>query len=381
MPKSLVDVSFVVIAFVCYGTSVFSNANEPVRIAEGQGAAAPKQPQACIGVDGVVHLVYGVGDQVHHSRSTDAGRTFTPPKVAFQVPNMSLGMRRGPRIAATSKSIVVTAVGGAKGKGQDGDVLAWSSADGGATWSGPAKVNDEVDSAREGLHAMAAGADGTVWCVWLDLRAKKTELYASKSTDGGRTWSANTLVYSSPEKSICQCCHPSLAIDGVNIHILFRNSLEGNRDMYVVSSSDAGKSFQTAKRLGLGHWSLNACPMDGGMLAIGAKGKVATVWRRAGELFFTTDKETEAPLGKGEQPWVAAPEQGPVALWTEGRVGKLRLRSLAEAGSQVLDEQARDPMIVTNGKTTVACWESIGDSKAYVVALSVEHLSSNIPVP
>ncbi len=362
-------VSFVL--FLCIGIATHSNAVEPVRIADGQGALAPKQPQACIGSDGSVHLVYGVGDKVHYSFSKDSGQSFGPQQVAFQVPNMSLGMRRGPRIAVTKNGIVVTAVGGLKGKGQDGDVLAWRSTDGGASWAGPTKVNDVVDSAREGLHAMTSGSDGTVWCVWLDLRAKKTELYASQSTDGGVTWSANTLVYRSPEMSICQCCHPSIAMDGSKIHVLFRNSLEGNRDMYIVNSDDGGKTFQPAKRLGLTHWSLNACPMDGGMLALGPNGKVATVWRRAGQLFFTTDNQFESPLGTGEQPWVATPAQGPVAVWTEGRVGKLRLRSLAQPNSQVLDEQARDPIIVTNGDTTVACWESISDSNASVVALRI----------
>lgn len=364
-------VPILVFAAALAATAKNSFSDSPVTVAEGQGSSVPKQPQASVGDDGVVHLVYGIGDKVHYSNSKDKGKTFESDQPAFQVPNMSLGMRRGPRIALSGKAIVVTAVGGVKGKGQDGDVLAWRSNDGGATWKGPTRVNDVVDSAREGLHAMASAADGTVWCLWLDLRDKRTDLFASKSTDGGATWSDNTLVYRSPEVSICQCCHPSIAIDGNHINVLFRNSLEGNRDMYIVTSTDGGKSFHPAKRLGQDHWALNACPMDGGMLAIGSDGKVATVWRRAGELFFTSEKVKEASLGKGEQPWVAPTAQGPVAVWTEGRVGKLRLRSLANSNSKVLDEQARDPVIVSNGDTTIACWESIGDSKTSIVALRV----------
>lgn len=354
-------------------TSDHVSAVQPVRIAEGKGPLAPKQPQACVSLDGTVNLVYGVADKVHFSFSKDGGHTFEPSTAAFQVPNMSLGMRRGPRIAVSEKSIVVTAVGGEKGKGQDGDVLAWRSNDGGNTWKGPARVNDVFASAREGLHAMTAGPDGSVWCVWLDLRNMRTELYASQSTDGGATWSANTVVYTSPEKSICQCCHPSIAIDGSTMHVLFRNSLDGNRDMYIVTSNDGGKTFLPAKRLGLTHWSLNACPMDGGMIAVGNKAKVTTVWRRAGELFFTNDSSQESRLGTGEQPWVAATSQGPTAVWTEGRVGKLRMRLLQEPNSKVLDEQARDPMIVSQGDNAVACWESIGDSNTAIVALRIEN--------
>ena len=364
-------VSTLVFAVACVGNLTPLDAHEPIQIAEGQGSLAPKQPQACVGPDGTVHLIYGVGDKVHYCYSTNSGQSFEPSVIAFQVSNLSLGMRRGPRVAVAGKSIVVSAIGGAKGKGQDGDVLAWRSEDSGASWIGPTRVNDVANSAREGLHAMTSGPDGTVLCVWLDLRAKKTELFASQSTDGGATWSANTLVYQSPEKNICECCHPSIAVDGNKIHVLFRNSLTGNRDMYIVTSDDGGKSFQPAKRLGLAHWSLNACPMDGGMLAVGSNGKVATVWRRADELFFTTDKEPETRLGRGEQAWLANSDRGPIAVWTEGRVGKLHVRALAERESVVLDEQARDATIVSNGKTTIACWESINDGKASVVALRI----------
>lgn len=60
--------------------------------------------------------------------------------------------------------------------------------DAGTSWLGPSKVNDVEASAREGLHAMTASEDGTLWCVWLDLRAARTQLFASKSTDQGAHW-------------------------------------------------------------------------------------------------------------------------------------------------------------------------------------------------
>ncbi len=358
--------------FLFEGRPAFLKAETPVRIAAGQGSLAPKQPQACIDSDGTTHLVFGVGNAVHYSRSTDRGKIFSASTEAFRVPNMSLGMRRGPRVALSGKSLVVTAIGGEKGKGQDGDLLAWRSPDSGATWIGPTRINDVADSAREGLHAMASGQDGTVWCVWLDLRAKQTELFASNSRDGGATWSENTLVYRSPEMSVCQCCHPSIAIHGDAIYVLFRNLLEGNRDMYLVKSDDGGKTFGAVERLGKDHWSLNACPMDGGMLAIAPTGRVTTVWRRAGELFFTTDGGQETLLGRGEQAWVTATAKKSIAVWTEGRVGKLNLRSLDGAFSKVLDDQARDPMIVSNGAISLVCWESIGDSNTSILALRIE---------
>src|SRR5690606_3684534 len=130
------------------------------------------------------------------------------------------------------------------GLGKDGDVLACRSADGGKTWQGPIRVNDAPNAAREGLHGMTSGSDGLLCCVWLDLRHAKTEVMSSTSRDRGATWSNNVLVYRSPDGSVCECCHPSVAIGrDQRVHVLWRNSLGGNRDMYVATSGDGGQTF------------------------------------------------------------------------------------------------------------------------------------------
>ena len=172
----------------------FVSGSEPFTIISGSGERSPKQPPACVDSRGVAHVTFGVGADVYYCRT---GVDEKPsPLVAFQVPNMSLGMRRGPRIAHAGDAIVITAIGGPQGKGADGDVLAYRSLDGGKSWLGLVKVNDIEASAREGLHAMTASDDGTLWCVWLDLRAKRTQIFASKSIDQGPvgariSWSTN----------------------------------------------------------------------------------------------------------------------------------------------------------------------------------------------
>ena len=367
-----------VIAALCLASlsAADCSASDPVIIASGKGANAPKQPQAAIGTDGSVHLVYGIGDTVQYCQSPDGGITFGKAMQAFRVPNMSLGMRRGPRIVKTKTAIVVTAIGGQIGKGRDGDVLAWRSTDDGQTWQGPVRVNDTADSAREGLHAMASGADGSIWCVWLDLRDKKSEIYAAMSKDGGATWEPNKCIYRSPDGSVCECCHPSVIVSRDSVHVMFRNSLGGNRDMYVTSSMDGGKSFSDARKLGSGTWTLDACPMDGGMLAAGPKGSVATVWRRDGNVYTAAgDGSPETPLGPGQQPWIAGTSQGPVIVWTVGREGDLLAQNPVSGKPQKLAGAARDPMIASssNGEgPVVACWESKLNGDPVVLAARIE---------
>lgn len=368
--------NFVVLICAATATSLDCWASEPVLIASGKGAQAPKQPQAAVGDDGSVHLVYGIGDAVQYCQSLDEGSTFAKPRQAFRVPNMSLGMRRGPRIAKTNAAIVVTAIGGQMGKGRDGDVLAWHSTDNGKTWQGPVRVNDVADSAREGLHAMASGANGSVWCVWLDLRDKKSEIYATVSKDSGATWEPNRCVYRSPDGSVCECCHPSVIVGGNSVHVMFRNSLGGNRDMYVTSSTDDGKSFSEARKLGTGSWQLDACPMDGGMLAVGPKGAIATVWRRDGNVYAAAgDGSPEVLLGPGQQPWIAGTSEGSIIVWTVGREGDLLVQSPVSVKPQKLAGAARDPMITTSSNgagPVIACWESKLNSDSVVFAARIE---------
>lgn len=99
-------------------SSLPSFAGEPFTIFAGKDGSVPKQPQACAAPDGTIHVTFGVGDQVYYcSISNDKSST---PQAAFQVPNMSLGMRRGPRIAHAGSSIVITAIDLQPGQGRGG---------------------------------------------------------------------------------------------------------------------------------------------------------------------------------------------------------------------------------------------------------------------
>jgi BNR repeat-like domain len=343
-------------------------AGEPFSIYDGSNAVPPKQPQACLTPDGIAHLTFGVGDKVFYCQLNRQNAAV--PRVAFQVPNMSLGMRRGPRIAHAGKSIVITTIGGAQGKGRDGDLLSYRSSDDGQSWVGPVRVNDVESSAREGLHAMTASKDGVLWCVWLDLREKGTQLFASQSIDQGQSWSKNIRVYRSPDGSVCECCHPSIATEGNSVHVLFRNSLKGNRDMYLVSSNDRGATFGPGDRLGIQHWNLNACPMDGGMLAITPDGDVVSAWRRGGQVYTTSGKEPlETMMENGEQPWIASNSGGTYVAWLTKRDGELRMKKLGTANPVKIAESAGDPVVIAghgNQSLIYLFWEQRVGERTFI---------------
>ena len=337
---------------------------DPVPIGPPSGPdLGARQPQVAVDDGGRIYVAYGRGNEVHCAVSRDGGRTFAVGTVGAP-PTLALGMRRGPRVAATEASVIVTAIGGERGGGKDGDLLAWRSTDEGRSWAGPTRINSEEGSAREGLHGMASAADGSVFCAWLDLRHGRTEVYGALSVDGGTTWESDALVYRAPDKSVCECCHPSVAFapDGT-LFVMWRNQVKGARDLYLSRSRDRGKTFEPAEKLGEGTWKLNACPMDGGAVAVGPEGRVETIWMRSGVEFSATPGDAEKEIGPGVQGWVAVGEDGPYRLWLGARDGPLFALTPGDPEPRILAREAHAPVVAAGPKgrgPVVAAWESGG---------------------
>jgi hypothetical protein len=345
----------------------FANGADIVAIETPHGAL---QPQVAIDASGVVHLTFGADGKVFYTRSTDGGATFSKPVEVAELQALALGMRHGPRIAASGDAIVISAIGSLEAVG-GGNLYAWRSRDKGASWDSLLRVNDVAASAREGLHGMAAGPTGELYCTWLDLRHKGTQIFGSRSTDGGATWSKNALIYQSPDGTVCECCHPSVALDETGtIYVMWRNSLDGNRDMYLATSHDQGDSFEPAAKLGEGSWPLNACPMDGGAIAISPSGKISAVWRRDDEVFLTkSGLFKEERLGVVMQPWAAADQRQLYAVWLGSRAGKLFLAGSHTDQPVELANHAQYPVVAahpTGRGPVVVAWVSEGKTSSLI---------------
>jgi hypothetical protein len=329
------------------------------------GPDAPaREPQLAVR-GSTVMMTFGAGRAIYFSSSQDGGETFSTPVKVTEAPILPLTRHRGPRIAASGGAIVITAVTGktlstgqhAHGLPSDGDLIAWRSLDGGKSWSRGIAVNDEGGAATEGLHALASDGNGKLFAAWLDKRsAKGTKLYGAVSRDGGLHWSKNAMIYDSPEGTICECCHPSAAIDSEgNILVMWRNWLGGARDMYLTRSRD-GVRFTPPEKLGKESWQLNGCPMDGGGLAISGK-RVVTAWRRMEDIYFDEAGQPGRKLGPGKDVAIAASGGLVYAVWTSG--GGI----VSWSGSEIkgLTKEGAYPVLagLTNGGA-VAAWEENG---------------------
>jgi hypothetical protein len=154
---------------------------------------------------------------------------------------------------------------------------------------------------------------------------------------------------------VCECCKPSVALKGENVYVMFRNWLNGNRDLYLVQSKDGGDSFGNAQKLGKGSWPLNGCPMDGGGLAIDKDGDPQTVWNRKGIIYACEPGKEEKELGKGKNCTIESVNGKNVYAWVEnGDVVVLKPQGKKEN----LGKGQLPVLRATNNEHVVCIWEN-----------------------
>lgn len=204
--------------------------------------ATGKTPQTAIDKKNNVHIVYGMGDSIMYVSSINNGKSFTSPALIAVLPGLFASAMRGPQVAATDDGLIVTAC---TNKGNNYSYKK----QGVGKWTRAIKVSDVDEVAKEAL--MGLSADGLqVFAVWLAVKNPKGQnVYGAKSVDGGKTWRKNVLVYDSPDKTVCECCKPAVALKGNNVYVMFRNWLNGNRDLNVAKSSNRGQSFKGGSKV------------------------------------------------------------------------------------------------------------------------------------
>jgi hypothetical protein len=256
--------------------------------------AAGNQPQISTDNKGTIRVVFGREDKIFCSTSLDKGATFSNPVLVATVPKMHLGMSRGPQLASSANYSVITA------QDEPGNIHWYRLNHLSNKWETMGIVNDLKGSAPEGLMGITADKKDNFYAVWLDTRAGGgNNIFFSSLANKAVDWSKNRLVYQSPDKLVCGCCKPNVAVQGSEVVIMFRNWLNGSRDLYFTKSLDGGKSFAAAQKIGMDTWKLSGCPMDGGGLAIDASNVIRTAWQRKGMVYFCEPGQLEVNIGKG----------------------------------------------------------------------------------
>lgn len=341
---------FAVTLLVCNCSPAEPEGEMNVRIGRGS------LPALAISKSGDAYVVYGSGDSLLYSISDNRGGSFTPPQLIAVVPGLWAAHMRGPQVAVSASGAVVIACN------KSGDIFSFKEKKPGE-WMASKKVNDIDTVAKEAFLAVAAEGE-IVYAVWLDLRDKANKIMGARSSDGGVTWSANQLIYASPDTTVCECCKPSVEIKGNKLAVMFRNWIGGNRDLYLISSADTGKIFGQAIKLGKGSWALNGCPMDGGGMYIDKNGRVETAWGRENTLYSCIEGGTETPLGEGRHIVLTGFDNKRIYVWS----GNGNISCVQSDSTKIILGKGTLPVLKSFDKNTALCvWENDQQIEASVI--------------
>ena len=184
-----------------------------------------------------------------------------------------------------------------------------------------------------------------------DLREGKKNNICFSSLNSNSAWAKNKFAYKSPEDHVCECCKPSIAVKGNNVSIMFRNWLKGSRDLYLINSSDAGKTFTGPQKLGNGTWRLNGCPMDGGGITIDSQNAIHTAWQREGQVFYVEPGRSEELVGDGRHVQM----EGNIITWERG--SDLIIKPFNQP-EQKIGEGTALRILELKDKTKLLVWET-----------------------
>ncbi len=208
----------------------------------------------------------------------------------------------------------------------DTDVYFARSKDAGATWSVSARVNHDIDDFWQSSPDIAVNAAGVLHVVWYDNRTGTDDIYYSRSTDGGQTWSAEIRVNDVYTGSQCA---PAIAALGDTVCIVWVDGrVSYNRDVYVDCSFDGGLTWGTDTRVNDDTGSYSHDEPD---IALGAGALPHVVWydnRNVNwDIFYThlsaaggwlsNVRLNDTTAGLQYHPAIAADGDTIHALWTD----------------------------------------------------------------
>ncbi len=196
--------------------------------------------QPSISVSGLnVHVVWlDTRDgnwEIYYKNSSDGGNTWSADKRLTNNPSYSYS----PCVFASSSYVHVVWVDERDG---NKEIYYKRSTDNGNTWGNDLRLTDNpFTSTNPSLWVSGSN----VHIVWQEDRDGNYEIYYKRSVDGGNTWSSDIRLTNNPNNSL----YPSISASGSNIHVVWVDERDGNEEIYYKRSNDNGNSWGSDLRL------------------------------------------------------------------------------------------------------------------------------------
>ena len=227
----------------------------------------------------------GKAGQVVLQRSADGGATWQPALRVNAVaePVAAEGENRPKLAFGTAGEMYVTWTSPTSEK-FTGDIRFTRSLDGGKTWSAPTVVHHDRQLITHRFESLLVDPKGRLWVAWVDKRDLKIAEEAGRPYRGAAIYYAHSddrgATWSSDTKlaeSSCECCRIALASDSQGrVAAMWRHVFEPNERDHAFAY--LGSPQTTLERATVDRWRVDACPHHGPSLAFGPDGTRHAVW-------------------------------------------------------------------------------------------------------
>lgn len=270
------------------------------------GMARAARPElgasAAFAPDGSLLVAAKQGEHVMLYRSTDEGRTWSPPSVVNAQPEaISADGENRPKIAFAADGGLLVSWVHPFPKSNTGSVRL-ARADDGQRFAPPLTVHRDTAIITHRFESMLALPDNRVILAWIDKRdleaAKAAKspyrgaaIYAAMSTDGGRSFQPE---YKLADHS-CECCRVTSAIDRDGAPLfMWRHVFAPNERDHAITRLKPDGTAEDVQRATFDRWKVDGCPHHGPSLVVDEKGVRHAVW------FNQKDGEGRVFYGKPE---------------------------------------------------------------------------------
>jgi hypothetical protein len=185
------------------------------------------------------------GHRIYFNRSDDHGTTWLPHDLQLSGKATGRGrvMQAWPQVRSDAQGHVYVIWFDTRDGG--GGIYFRASDDFGRTWREERRIKG-TEGDVEGPMEMAADEQGRIYVSWADNREGEYGIYLVASTDYGRTWSKEVRLDVGKAK-VTRASLPTLAADAVgHVYVAWQDARHGGWDIYLNRSSDFGQTWQPA---------------------------------------------------------------------------------------------------------------------------------------
>lgn len=172
-------------------------------------------------------------NEIFYKRSDDGGNTWSAD---LRLSNTA-GSSYMPGIAVSGSNVHVSWTDSTAG---NWEIYYKRSTDGGTTWGADTRL---TNNAASSLYPTIAVSGSTVHIAWTDNRNGPLSILYKRSTNGGTSWGSDIAMVKHNQYGVV----PSLAVNGSIVHLVFQN-LSNNADICYKKSTNSGASW------GSGSW-------------------------------------------------------------------------------------------------------------------------------